>query len=145
MGRSRFLGAVLVGLGAFSAGVQLAWWWQAPPESAAVWLGALAWLLSADALVWGWRRLPAGRLDCELGQWRWHSAGYPAGIDVAAPEVVLDLQALVLLRLRNPAGARWLLWADADSDPTRWLDLRRALFAQPHLAGAAAAAAPHPP
>ena len=43
-------------------------------------------------------------------------------------EQALDLQQVVLLRLRS-AGLvpRWV-WVQQHSDPARWLDLRRALI-----------------
>ena len=41
----------------------------------------------------------------------------------------IDLQRAMLLRLHNPDGARTWIWVERLAEPSRWLDLRRALLA----------------
>jgi hypothetical protein len=46
---------------------------------------------------------------------------------VLGVEQALDLQRVVLLRLRSTASVPRWVWVQQPSDPARWLDLRRAL------------------
>ena len=139
LGRSRFLGGLLLFLWGLATAVTLAWWGSAAPGAWEPSLGGAALLLSGWGLVLGWLRMPAGSLHWDGQQWTWQSAGYLSTTVVDAPELVLDLQRLLLMRMHNQAGAAWLVWADATIDPGHWLDLRRALSARPHNGGVAPA------
>jgi hypothetical protein len=46
-------------------------------------------------------------------------------------ELVLDLQSLALLRLRNRDVASSWIWVERARSPARWNDLRRALRGTP--------------
>jgi toxin CptA len=130
LGRSRFLGGLLLVGWLIAAGVTL-WWWQA--SAVADWrplLGCAASLLAAWAMATGWRRSPAGRLQWDGQRWRWESSVYRTGTALEPPAVVLDVQFALLLRLDNQAGAVWWLWAERSALPARWLDLRRAVYAK---------------
>lgn len=115
----------------------------------ALWLGAvslqLAWSVQTEGEgpIWAWLALGLASLALLLqglrpvrgrmiwdGAWHWQSSAYPMGTALAWPEVVLDFQRLMLLRLRNADGARWTVWVDAAADSASWLDFRRALFSQ---------------
>jgi hypothetical protein len=141
LGRSRFLAGLLCVLWSSGAAVTVAWW-QAAAASDPGPAGGLACLLLAGAwAVGGWRRLPQGHLSWDEQGWTWLSASCPGGSAVAEVGVLLDLQRLILLRLRRPDHAHWLVWADAASDPGHWLDFRRAVKAHARGAGAPSQAA----
>lgn len=130
LGRSRFLGGLLLVGWLLAAGVTL-WWWRA--SAAADWrplLGCLAWLLAGWVMLTGWRRSPVGRLQWDGQRWRWESVVYRSGTALEAPAAVLDVQFALFLRLDNQAGAVWWLWAERSASPARWFDLRRAVHAK---------------
>ena len=130
LGRSRFLGCLLLVGWLIAVGVTVGWW-QA--SAAADWrplVGCAALLIAALAMVTGWRRAPVGRLQWDGQRWRWESWVYRSGTALEPPVVVLDLQFALLLRLNNQAGAVWWLWAERSASPARWLDLRRAVYAK---------------
>ncbi|MEJ8815356.1 hypothetical protein WKW77_30130 [Variovorax ureilyticus] len=66
----------------------------------------------------------------------WSMSG---GIDLptAQAAVMLDLQRLLLVRLKEPLGATRWLWVERDAMPHRWRDLRRALYSRAIPADAA--------
>ena len=63
------------------------------------------------------------------GVWSWASEAYREGVELKRVERVYDLQRAMLLRLHNPDGARTWIWVERLAEPSRWLDLRRALLA----------------
>jgi toxin CptA len=75
-----------------------------------------------------WEAPPPGGSAAE-GRWIWTSPAYRRGTPLASVDWALDLQGLVLLRLRNAAGLSWWVWLERHRDPRRWGDLRRALVA----------------
>ena len=130
LGRSHFLGCLLLACWLITAGVTL-WWWLA--SAVADWrplLGCAALLIAAWVMATGWRRAPVGRLQWDGQRWRWESVVYRSGTALEPPVVVLDVQFAILLRLDNQAGAVWWLWAEKSALPARWLDLRRAVHAK---------------
>ncbi len=137
VGRSLWVLGMLMGCWVLAASVTAAWWHSAAPGHAGPWLGVAALVLSGGCAVWGWLRSPTGVLQWDGQDWQWQSVGYQSPTTVDAPEPVLDLQNLLLVRMHNRAGAPWWVWADAASDPLHWLDLRRALYARPAHAGVA--------
>ena len=109
-------GAFLVGLGLWIAWAVFAWrsWWRSPE-------GQLQW----DAQA-------AGEDDqARAGGWRWRSDAYRDGVSLRGVELVLDLQGLALLRLRNRDAASSWIWVERARSPARWNDLRRALRGTP--------------
>lgn len=137
VGRSLWVLGMLMGCWVLAAAVTAGWWHLAAPGHAGPWLGVAALVLSGGGALWGWQRSPTGVLQWDGQDWQWQSAGYQSPTTVDAPEPVLDLQNLLLVRMHNRAGAPWWVWADAASDPLHWLDLRRALYARPAHAGVA--------
>lgn len=131
LGRSRFLGWLLLLAWGLVGVLTVAWWFAAAAGDARPWLGGATWLLAGFVMARGWHSSPDGRLVWDGQHWAWESPVYQDGGDLAAPQVVLDLQFAVLLRLDNPAGASWWLWAERRALPARWLDLRRAVYARP--------------
>jgi len=108
------------------------------------------WHKAALALSWGAalaatllaRRRPA------VAQARWDAPLWTLGgsrgeiiLGAAQAHVHLDLQWLLLAQLTDASGASRWLWFDRAADPSRWLAVRRALYAQSSgVPGAASAA-----
>lgn len=111
----------------------LAWWSAAASHDWRPGLGVGAVLLSGWGLWHGVRRLPKGMLRWDGQAWSWQVHGALA-LSLPAPQVVLDLQGLMLIRWSGQSDLPSFLWVDAASDTAHWLDLRRALHARPHLA-----------
>ena len=63
--------------------------------------------------------------------WRWESASYQAGTAEYELVVSADFQHALLLRVNNMAQASLWFWAERSAMPSRWLDLRRAVYS-PH-------------
>ena len=132
--RSRVLGALLLALLFTGAGVAVAWVSSGARDavvSAAVALGL--WLLAAAGAAHFWWGQPRGVLQFDgqawtLGQTAKSFSG-PLALSVP-PEVLLDLQVHLWVRI-VPIGhsAQWL-WLERSSQPERWMDLRRAVYSR---------------
>jgi len=119
VGRSRFEAGLLLALGLVTACVLLAWQLQTPTPSM---LWALPWLLLV-MLGWRhWRAAPQGVLRWQGGQWCFDA------VPIAAPQVRLDLQGVMLLQISAHSPA-WL-WLSRRSVPAQWNALRRAVYAR---------------
>ncbi len=133
VGRSRFQGGLIGLLIACGVLTVTAWSLQA---DALGWRHGLAASVCLATSVWaawhGWHT-PKGSLAWDGAAWYW---AVDAQSSVVAPEVVIDLQQLVLLRLRDPAGAfvTWV-WLDEALNPLRWVALRRALYTRTRRPG----------
>lgn len=119
------------------------------------WLAALlvvgTWVLTSQSIGWrqlaglavvvgvglaafyGWKNSPVGQLAWDGQVWRWEGPGYQEGVAQYDLSAVLDFQNLMLLRIENQAHAKLWLWAERRAFPSRWLDLRRAVYS-PHRA-----------
>ncbi len=127
---SRKAAALAGWIWAAAAALNLAWWQLSAPGDPGPVLGGLS-LLAVGLLLWVQHARPVRGEIIWDGNWQWCSPAYPAGTALLWPQVVFDGQQLMLVRLRNADGARWLLWLDVDARPQDWWDLRRALFARP--------------
>ena len=78
-----------------------------------------------------WKNLPCGQLAWNGDAWTWQSAGEQTGSALNELSVIADLQSRLLIRFENQAGKGLWLWVERSSLPTRWLDLRRAVYS-PH-------------
>ena len=138
VGRSRFLMGLLLAVGLLAlSGVAAVVMFM--PAWARVW--ALAgWVGWGGVAVVAWRRQPQGWLqwmpDSQVssvapcpGRWMWRSVAYQDGVSLRCIERVQDWQTCMLLRLRNPDGARLWVWVEQRGDPACWDDLRRAVVA----------------
>jgi hypothetical protein len=114
------------------------WAWRGSSIDPRVWLavlaGALLWLAWALRLWWNmptgqlrWDAQAPGVQGLEVGAWFWIGGVSTVPQPVAGLAPSLDLQRLILLRLRAAPGAPRWVWVQRSSDPARWLDLRRAL------------------
>jgi len=135
VGRSRWAAVTMVLGWAAAAGVTLAWTWAAGPGDGAPAWGWASLLLAGLALAWHWRSAPSGQLAWDGHRWLWVSRAYPVGTPLSPPQVVIDLQGVIVVRMSNPAGAALTLWLEARQEPGRWLDLRRAIHARPQGGG----------
>lgn len=112
------------------AGTLVAWACVTPPGPRHA-LVALVLLGCAVAAYLDSRRGGAGRLAWDGAQWQWEAGGQA---QVVCPEVCLDLQSVMLVRLRplaaRTAPAHWR-WFSARQDRANWQDLRRALHGSP--------------
>lgn len=114
-----------------AAVVTLTWTGSAGPgDFSPLWAwGAL--LLAGLALIGSWRNANEGQLTWDGERWLWTSRAYPAGAPLSWPEVVIDMQGVMVLHMVNPAGAALILWLEARQARDRWPDLRRAICARP--------------
>lgn len=128
VGRSHFYGRVLVGalvLGGFS----LAAWIMQSDTYALKHLAAAAWWLgSATAAVVTWLRSPNGLLTWDGQSWTWTSGLVSRQVVLS---VKLDSQSTLLLHWRVIGASNGWIWLERRTAPTRWLPLRRAVFAPP--------------
>ena len=132
--RSRVLGALLLALLFTGAGVVAAWVSSGARDvvlSAAVALGL--WLSAAAGAAHFWWSQPRGVLQFDgqvwtLGQTAKSFSG-PLALSVP-PEVLLDLQAHLWVRVVPMGRASQWLWLERSSQPERWMDLRRAVYSR---------------
>lgn len=128
VGRSHFYGQVLAGallLGGFS----LVTWIMQSDTYASKHLAAVAcWLGSAAVAVVAWLRSPSGLLTWDGQNWTWTSGSVSRQV---ALRVTLDSQNILLLQWRATGAANGWVWLERRTAPTRWLPLRRAVFAPP--------------
>ncbi len=80
--------------------------------------GALAW--------WGWWQSGNGELCWRTDGWQLR---HRQTVSEGAPEVVLDLQASLLLHWCGAQGNTWL-WLDRRVAPRQWDALRRAVYSR---------------
>ena len=126
-GRSGYLSLALCGvllLGALSAGLYIVG--TNTPNKPLVWqlsLIAFAWLFSALGVLRFLRQLPVGELDFDGTHW--YFAEKVGGLSVR-----FDGQSCLLARFEDDLqNANWV-WLEARFDPTRWHDLRRAVYSR---------------
>lgn len=126
VGRSRFHAGLLAAI--LAAGVSsLAVWVMQSDHAGSRHLAATGlWLVTASVAIWAWLRTPAGQLTWDTKAWLWTSSETARQANVSA---VLDSQIVLLLYLRLPAQLPIWLWVEQRTAPTRWLALRRAVFA----------------
>jgi toxin CptA len=126
VGRSRFAGALLLGVWLLGAGACAAWRVAAPVSSGRSGVAVVVVVCAGLFAAWRWWHMPMGTLIWDQEQWGWSggSAGLPA-----VPQVSLDLQDWLLLRWRPHSGSRWL-WLERASRPEQWADLRRAVYSR---------------
>jgi toxin CptA len=118
------------------------WWWIAGGASAvqAAWAVACL-LLGAVVACRQWRDMPVGALRWDGQAWWWQSHEDDMSVTV---QVRWDLQHAALLYLKGmPLRRRWAL-VERRSQPSRWDDLRRALYSPVFASPSGDAAIPLP-
>jgi hypothetical protein len=126
VGRSRFQGYLIGALMACGVVTVATWCWQADAMGWRQWFAVAMCLITSGLAGWHWWHTPKGSLTWDSAAWCW-TVGEQSWVVV--PEVVMDLQQLVLLRLGATGGTRatWVL-LDRELHPSRWLALRRAIY-----------------
>lgn len=133
VGRSHFQGVflgLLVACGALAVSV---WSWQVDALGWRQALAAAVWLATSMRVGWSWWQTAMGSLSWDGFAWHW-------AVDrrsvVILPELVLDFQSAVLLRLRGAEdrGTVAWVWLDRVSNAARWMALRRAIYSRVKLA-----------
>jgi toxin CptA len=136
VGRSRFHGTLLLLIGLLGAMTLLSWLLQADAVGVRHLAVVLLWLGCIALAAWHWLKSPVGELNWDGLVWTWTSGGKSLPVQ---PEVSLDLQAFLLLRIGTAAWGRgFWVWPERHMALVRWLPLRRAVFGklpavgQPH-------------
>lgn len=136
VGRSRFEAVGLASVAALGAAATAAWAVQSPVGSVGPMWAAGLWLAATALAAFTWCRTARGTLAWRLGRWHWLDVPETGGAGVAGDppaarlSVALDLQRHLLLHLNAPpARPRWL-WLSRDMAPSRWDDLRRAVYSR---------------
>lgn len=128
LGRSRFLGWLLLALWLAGLLVLLLWCYVTRQLDWRMALAGAAVLGAGVVARTGWSNAPTGQLTWDGEVWRWESSSYQTGIAEYELSVIADFQYMLLLRLENQARARLWFWAEQKFLPERWLDLRRAVY-----------------
>jgi hypothetical protein len=124
VGRPRFAGLLAAGLWLAGSALTLLWLHEAHTAHWRHAFATLALLVSGGWAFTSWWRSPQGQLSWDGAAW---SGPFGAGAD--GIEVTLDLQRVLLVRVRTGRTAHWL-WLDRRRCPLRWLDLRRAVYSR---------------
>jgi len=93
-------------------------------------MAALAFLCLSCLLgfaIFEWLRSELGMLRWDGQHWLWTGFG---DASVAHLEPILDLQSVVLVRVRSDQGKTEWLWLEAKPDALQWRSIRRAVYAQ---------------
>ncbi|WP_051603075.1 hypothetical protein [Simplicispira psychrophila] len=128
--RSRWLASALA-LYAFAGGLALLGWAAVGAGTHWRWISAASalWIVCSVLAGWFWRTAPCGTLVWNGLDWMLES---PQGVALCAPctcaQVHFDLQRRLWLRLQPDTGRALWLWLEWRSQPTRWDDLRRAVY-----------------
>lgn len=127
VGRSRFQGWLLLGLG-LGASLTGAWWLrQVDTVGWRQWLFAGVLLGACGAAALAWHRSARGILRWDGQAWGW------TGADASIPVLLtvhLDGQFVLLLSLHLDTGRRLWLWPERRFDVVHWNALRRAVFSR---------------
>lgn len=132
VGRSRFHAQILIL--AFLGGL-VTWLAWAAVVDAADWrlgLGLVLVAVTGGAAYWGWQKTLSGTLCWDGQTWRVDFDGADPGRGASFTgrlAVRLDLQAVLLVRLRHESGCVSWFWLEPGGDVMRWQALRRAVHA----------------
>jgi toxin CptA len=129
VGRCRFAGVLAGVLWCLGGGAVGAWAWRSAAEGQPVGVVAAVWLTCGLLAARAWWAAPSGLLAWDGAGWNW--AG--EGLDAAQPQIALDLQRWLLLRLRGGNVPGWL-WLERGRDPQHWDALRRAVYSRARTA-----------
>ncbi len=130
VGRSHFEGLLIAVVGSAGLLVTMTWIWQVQQFGVGQVLGLTACLFSTSLTFWRWWHTPSGRLTWDGKAWTWTSDATSLAV---SPVVIIDVQSVMLLFLKQHPGSDIWLWPERKKFPQRWLTLRRSLFNQEHL------------
>ncbi|MET3497469.1 hypothetical protein [Variovorax boronicumulans] len=91
-------------------------------------------LFSGVAASFGLRRDGAAILHFDGLHWSLAGADRSRGVRAAQAKVALDFQSLMLVRLAESGRAGRWVWLEQRTQPERWRDVRRAVYARPPAA-----------
>jgi len=132
LARSGWLLTAILALAACSLAVMCGTWWAGQMLSLLQALGFLGlWIagLLAGLILW-WKLPSRGWLEWSGVEWALRTAaGPPCIYSTESISVALDLQAVLLLRIRPMSGGRCWLWIERTQAPSAWRPLRRAIQA----------------
>lgn len=136
--RSQVLAGVLLSVLLFSAAVVLAWWLSSSRAAVIpmpLWLATALWLVACGTAAHFWWRQFLGSLVWDGQTWVLENQelSFKSWALLAPPEVILDVQAHLWLRVVLPQRRPLWLWLDKNSQPQRWMDLRRAVYSRARL------------
>lgn len=131
--RSSLLGVAL-GSVVFMSGMLVGGWMVLGSHAAVLFEATVCalWLVAAGGALHYWLRQPRGMLQFDGHTWTLHH-GRTSGTSQALsgpPEVVLDLQAHLWVRIMPSGDSPLWLWLERSSQPERWMDLRRAVYSR---------------
>jgi hypothetical protein len=129
VGRSRFLGALVVSTAPAGTLVGVLWYAGAAPSPWRHWLFVLVSLAVFVMAFETWRKAPSGILAWDGRSWNWTGACAPTVVS-GHLAVHLDLQFCLMLSLRPGSGARIWLCPERRQDVLHWNALRRAVFSR---------------
>lgn len=133
VGRSHFQGRLLASLVCLGLLTLASWSFQSKILGWRHGLAACSLVLISVWVAWSWWRT-------HIGSFSWDGVAWHLAVGTRSalvlPEIVLDLQSAVLLRLQvvDGKGVAWV-WLDRVSSPVRWMALRRAVYGRTRLEG----------
>jgi len=136
VGRSRFQGWLLLAVLLAGASSLVVWTMQSDQSSGRHLAAVGLWLATASVAVRAWFRSPVGLLTWDGKTWNWIINDQTRQVTLST---ILDSQSALLLHLRTPGAPPLWLWPERHTAPTRWLALRRAVFASQTAASTPAA------
>lgn len=146
--RSTVLGAILLALVIMGASALVAWGLHGirlPLWSVA--LAASNWLVVAFAAFQFWRHQFTGCICWDGQAWMLEVSASAPGFWLldCSPEIFVDLQAHIFLRVSPKGRSPVWLWLERSSSPDRWMCLRRAVYSRAvvHTDGADSGAPPN--
>lgn len=130
VGSTALLGWTSTVLIVVAAAVTASWTWMAQGLGWQQVLGWVAWAFSSSWLLLAWLRAPEGTFTWDGSSWWFEAADSKAVSGSGSIFARLDLQSDLLLEYCTESGKRLgFFWATRSSEPGRWSDFRRAVFA----------------
>lgn len=134
MQRSQVLGVLLAAWVLAGASVLVAWVAQGGRAAhLAIAVALCLWVLAVAGATHFWWRQPRGVLRFDGQAWTLNLVAPPTSAPLALsapPEVLLDLQAYLWVRILPVGLSPLWLWLGRSSQPERWMDLRRAVYSR---------------
>ena len=135
LARSRVLGALLVAILGMGGVVLTAWVVHGRGSGVVGWPAAAVWAAALAGVAHFWWNQPQGSLHWDGRSWTMDIASSEAPSAAAAilsapPEVLLDLQSHLWVKVCPRPGTPAWIWLARSVQPERWMDLRRAVYSR---------------
>lgn len=132
--RSRALGVLLAAWLLAGGSVLVAWIaWGGRAAHLSIAVALCFWLPAMAAAMHFWWSQARGVLQFDGQAWTLNRVAPPTSVPLtlsAPPEVLLDLQAHLWVRILLVGHPPLWLWLERSSQPERWMDLRRAVYSR---------------